>query len=505
MGQAPFVSVQGQGQVSADNLNTLERTVDNVAALRAFIGTAQNSITLQCYVRGLVNVNDGGQGQFYWNASAVNPVDDNLNTIVPTGSSSGCWSRLTTATNNLIPTVASGTNSIALVPVAGVPTVKAYANYQLFGFTAAGTSTGSVVAQYQSLAQLPVYGPNGIQLGLGGITAGTFYIIAYVSSYNSNAGGFVVVSAIPVSVTPTVVVSPPPQGRLTLVSGTPVMTSDQLAKSTVYYTPYIGNQLPINGTQTSFTEVSATLDTANFLSTNLYDFFIYNDSGTVRIGYGPSWSGPSTRSASISLSAGFWVNTAQITLRYSVSNTTVVSALAATYVGTGYATANGQTAMMFKPSGAAGGTNNFLGLYNAYNRVWTTSLERDNTSSWAYATPTWRAQNNSTSNRITVVDGLGQSSVWTAAQVGSVGGASQSVLIGININSTSSVPNVAGGINSNAMGTMAAVQETYPPSLGLNYYQVVEYATASGTFYSSSIYGVATTSNLHGFMLELEM
>jgi hypothetical protein len=51
-----------------------------------------------------------------------------------------------------------------------------------------------------------------------------------------------------------------PQGRLTLASVTPVMTSNQSGKTIIYYTPYTGNQVPIyNGTimvPTAFSELS---------------------------------------------------------------------------------------------------------------------------------------------------------------------------------------------------------------------------------------------------------
>ena len=36
-----------------------------------------------------------------------------------------------------------------------------------------------------------------------------------------------------------------PQGRLTLQTGTPVMTTTQSAKTTIFYTPYVGNKTPI--------------------------------------------------------------------------------------------------------------------------------------------------------------------------------------------------------------------------------------------------------------------
>ena len=52
----------------------------------------------------------------------------------------------------------------------------------------------------------------------------------------------------------------PPQGRLTLQTAVPVMSTTQSAKTTIYYTPYVGNQVPIwNGTTmtpTTFVELS---------------------------------------------------------------------------------------------------------------------------------------------------------------------------------------------------------------------------------------------------------
>ena len=36
-----------------------------------------------------------------------------------------------------------------------------------------------------------------------------------------------------------------PQGRLTLASGSPVMTGNQAAATSIIYTPYIGNQIPV--------------------------------------------------------------------------------------------------------------------------------------------------------------------------------------------------------------------------------------------------------------------
>jgi hypothetical protein len=82
--------IQGQGSVSADNLNTYIQSTTLVPNLRGFVGLPG----IQVYCRGLATVNDGGGGFFYWNTPVSSPVDDGVNTIVPVGASNGCWSRL---------------------------------------------------------------------------------------------------------------------------------------------------------------------------------------------------------------------------------------------------------------------------------------------------------------------------------------------------------------------------------------------------------------------------
>ena len=80
--------VNGSGQVSGDNLNTLVSSCDNVAQLRAFTGLPG----IEVYVRGFSSINDGGQGHFYWN-TAAGLVDNGTTVIVPSSAASGGWSR----------------------------------------------------------------------------------------------------------------------------------------------------------------------------------------------------------------------------------------------------------------------------------------------------------------------------------------------------------------------------------------------------------------------------
>jgi len=84
------VQIQGQGTVSADNLNTFIQTVQNADQLRTFVGLPGMVVNLQ----GISLPGDGDGGFFYWNSSGTEP-DDDFNFIVPTGSTTGEWVRYT--------------------------------------------------------------------------------------------------------------------------------------------------------------------------------------------------------------------------------------------------------------------------------------------------------------------------------------------------------------------------------------------------------------------------
>jgi hypothetical protein len=109
--------VNGSVSVSGDQLNTFEQTCDNAAQLRTLYGTTG----MQVYIRGITAPNDGGQGPFYWNATGTGP-DDNLNIIVPLGSTSGVWSRI------VLSSTAGANVSNALATATGSTTARTLAN-----------------------------------------------------------------------------------------------------------------------------------------------------------------------------------------------------------------------------------------------------------------------------------------------------------------------------------------------------------------------------------------
>ena len=92
-----------------------------------------------------------------------------------------------------IPCSVTGTNTLALAPLANTPTVVSYANYSLFTGIVSVTNSGAVTAQVGSLAALNVYkdtfaGP--VLLTGGELVANTAIGLLYDSALNTGAGGF---------------------------------------------------------------------------------------------------------------------------------------------------------------------------------------------------------------------------------------------------------------------------------------------------------------------------
>ena len=81
--------IQGQGTVSADNLNTYIQNCTNIEQLRLFIGLPGMCV----FIDGTVAPGDGGAGPFYWNTTSIGP-DNNSTVIVPQPGVPGAWVRL---------------------------------------------------------------------------------------------------------------------------------------------------------------------------------------------------------------------------------------------------------------------------------------------------------------------------------------------------------------------------------------------------------------------------
>lgn len=151
---APFLSLfqNGISQVSGDNLLTFNQTCNVVADLRGFIGTTG----VQVYMRGYTAINDGGQGDFYWNAAGTGPDDAGVTAIVPNGAAVGCWSRVNMVSEQLLGTTTNNNavagylgeypNSQVLIGAAVSLTNNTAANVTSISLTAGDWDVWGVVA-----------------------------------------------------------------------------------------------------------------------------------------------------------------------------------------------------------------------------------------------------------------------------------------------------------------------------------------------------------------------
>lgn len=174
-----------------------------------------------------------------------------------------------------------------------------------------------------------------------------------------------------------------PGGRLTLESGVPVSTTDQTAKTTIYYTPYIHNTIPLwDGSEwepTTFTEKSLAIGTLT--SGKPYDVFGYLNAGQLVLEL-LSWTSDAARATAVTLQDGRYCKDGDKTRLL---------------LGTFYTTSTTTTEDSYN--------NRYVA--NVYSKVprW---LKASGATSHTYTTAAWREFNNGASvtrgNFITCVD-----------------------------------------------------------------------------------------------------
>lgn len=290
-----------------------------------------------------------------------------------------------------------------------------------------------------------------------------------------------------------------PQGYLTLTTATPVITADVIAGTSVYYTPYIGNLIPIyDGTQFNtklFAELTLTLN-ANHTASNLYDVFVFNNAGVVTIGTGPAWNtatigagarGTGAGTTELTRSkGGLYTNANAMTARNGAT-TYAVAVNQGTYVGSLYMDGtNGQITCH-----RAFGQLRKWGVWNAYNRVPIILSAGDATSNWTYNTATWRASRNDANNAINVFTGLAEEQfdiVFHQQGNTSDSNSTSETSIGIGWNSTTATSGKTGDHRSN-LGVVGAFNQTCDmvaafaqvPALGVNQAFAVENGRGSNS------------------------
>jgi hypothetical protein len=293
-----------------------------------------------------------------------------------------------------------------------------------------------------------------------------------------------------VNETPTTATALTPQGRLTLTSATPVITTGVTAGTAVYYTPYCGNQVPIyNGSSfvnTTCSQLTLTL-VASHVANALYDCFVFNNSGTATLVTGPAWAtgtfgsgarGTGAATTELTYLSGLLVNAVSMTGRNG-STTYSISANQATYVGTILMDGtNGQISCL-----TAVGQSRRWGVWNAYNRIRTIMRCRDATASWTYNSATWRPANGATANNVVIVQGLSEDAINVQNSTKANGGGADAQ-ISIGVNSSSAVGSYIGATETNSTRLMVDYKAQ---TIGANqFYAIESSASATSGFYGGA-------------------
>lgn len=272
------------------------------------------------------------------------------------------------------------------------------------------------------------------------------------------------------------------QGRLTLTSATPVTTSDVTGATTVYFTPYKGNQVQIYDGSSwitySFTELSqattdATKSPAAVANNSNYDVFVWMDGSTMRATRGPAWTSDTARgtgagTTELEILNGRYVN--------KVAITNGPAARAGLYVGTirsdGSAQINDSAAKRH--------------VWNNYNRVLRSCRVGESTDSWTYSTATFRQANGSSANQLDVLFGLSEDPINCIVLAAAINNNAnfRAIMVGIGVDSTSTNSGSSHGVNTGTSGSFQTYVESQYigyPGLGRHYLAWLERGDGNDT------------------------
>jgi hypothetical protein len=247
-----------------------------------------------------------------------------------------------------------------------------------------------------------------------------------------------------------------PGGRLTLQSGVPVSTTDQTAKTSIYYTPFVNNVVPLwDGYKWRPIEFSeTTLALGTLTSGKPYDVFGYISGGALAL-ESLVWTDDTTRATAVTLQDGRYCKSGDKTRLllgtfYTTSTTTTEDSAANRYVANVY---NKEVRKLNYATGDAGHT---------------------------YNSATVRSYNNSTSNRVNFVAALSTSAYATIGGIiiAAVAGSTGDIFAGVDSTTTQSTE-FSGCSNGNTQAVRGALGGTTTVAAGKHFIQILERGNAT--------------------------
>ena len=250
-----------------------------------------------------------------------------------------------------------------------------------------------------------------------------------------------------------------PWGRLTLQSGKPRMDSN-VSSNILYYTPFENNE---------FMELSLNMAGQIHLG-KLYD--VYTDSNFSGLSLSAPWLNSTTPAEARVQDRGLWFHASNGKL----------------YLGTIYCSNNNFVKWQTRLTPTPYGTNNDLGVFNAYNRLSVTATCRDLNAEWQFAgNGALRFADNSNMFRINWVDGLGDvfcEGTYLTSVAGVLNAGPAAATVGVQLNADYPNLNLGTGtleqsaMNHHFIGMSLRGTDYTNGNLGRNYWQAIEQSTA---------------------------
>lgn len=250
--------------------------------------------------------------------------------------------------------------------------------------------------------------------------------------------------------------------RLTLATVTPITTTDQNAKTTIYCTPYRGYSIALYSGTAWVVRQSGEMSIAIPASAStMFDVYCYDNAETPTLEV-LAWTNDTTRATGLVRQNGIFVKSGATTRRYLGS---------------------------FRTTTVAGQTEDSVlkrYLWNYYHRYDRTMQVIEPTNSWAYSVATWRQANTAVGSQLDFVLGVVEEPVDAFAQGlfnSSTSTASAAVGIGINSTTANSALLFTGGKGDTGSTHRISIQARYRGFLapGRTYMPFLEISEAAGT------------------------
>lgn len=258
--------------------------------------------------------------------------------------------------------------------------------------------------------------------------------------------------------------------RLTLTAGTPITVGDVTAATSVFVTPYQGNQCAFydpTGTlwhTLTFSEITVAVPNA---ASQIYDLFCLNNAGAMACDT-TAWTNDTTRATGLVMQSGVWVKSGDTQRRYIGSFRTTTVA--------------GQT----EDSGTCSTVPPKRYLWNYYNRVERFLCRVTSTNSYNYASVTVRQAEGSPNNQVNFIIGVAEVAFTGTVNANAQGAAGGTLYqVGLTFDATNAFdPTQIGGtfaVNA-AVGDVVNVVATLRkyPAVGFHFVAWVEAANAVG-------------------------